>query len=487
MSTTTNLIDRDVKAAGNARHTLIVAVLAIAGTTFALLQAIVVPALPNIGRALGATSSGAAWILTANLLSTAVLTPILGRAGDILGKDRVLGAVMVALAGGTLICALAPSLPIMLLGRAVQGAGGAIYPLAFGIVRDQFPRERTAVAIGLVSSFVGIGAGLGLIVPGFILPHLSYHWLFWLPLAVIAATTPLTIVCVPRSPARNSASINWSSAALMATGLGGLLVAVSESGSWGWGSPMTVGVFAAAAAVVAAWVLNELRSREPLVDIRMTAERAVWTTNLAAFLLGVGMYASIAVIPELVELPRSSGVGFGGSAIAAGLFMLPTAAVQLAVGPCTGRIERRLGSRAQLQAGMACMLVAYVALFDAHATTLELLGPTIILGLGLGLGLSSLANLIVVAVRQDQTGVATGVNTVMRTLGGAFGAQLATTCITGTVHHGQPTDRGFTLAFGICAGALIVGVVTSLLIPRVQNSVSPMRVVVAARAARPAR
>jgi SAM-dependent methyltransferase len=215
-------------------------------------------------------------------------------------------------------------------------------------------------------------------------------------------------------------------------------------------------------------VRNELRSREPLVDMRMMAVRAVWTTNLAAFLLGAGMYASIAVIPAVVELPRSSGVGFGGTAIAAGLLMLPTAAVQLAVGPYTGRIERRLGSRAQLQAGMACLLVAYVALFGAHATTVELLAPTIVLGLGLGLGLSSLANLIVGAVRQDQTGVATGVNTVMRTLGGAFGAQLATTCITSSVRHGLPTDSGFTLAFGVCAGTAS-GIVTRC----VQNAPGP--------------
>ena len=123
----------------------------------------------------------------------------------------------------------------MLLGRAIQGAGGAIYPLAFGIVRDQFPRERIAGAIGLVSSLVGIGAGLGLIVPGFILQDLSYHWLFWLPLAVLAATTPLTILCVPRSPVQSSASINWSSAALMAIGLAGLLVAVSEATALGLG------------------------------------------------------------------------------------------------------------------------------------------------------------------------------------------------------------------------------------------------------------
>ncbi len=463
------------------RQRLILAVLAIAGTTFALLQAIVVPALPNIGHALGTTPSGSAWILTVNLLSTAVLTPVLGRAGDIAGKHRILVAVMVCLAAGTLICAVATSLPLMLVGRAIQGAGGAVYPLAFGIVRDEFPPERVAGSIGLISSLLGIGAGLGLVVPGIILHVLSYHWLFWLPLAVIAVTTPLIAVCVPPSPVRTRASINWGSAALMATGLAGLLVAVSEASSWGWSSTRTLGLFAAAAAAVVAWVLNELRSREPLVDMRMMAARAVWTTNVAAFLLGVGMYASIAVIPTLVELPRSTGVGFGSSAIAAGLFMLPTAAVQLVVGPYTGRIERRLGSRMQLQAGMACLLVAYVALLRAHATGFELLGATIVLGLGLGLGLSSLANLIVAAVRQDQTGVATAMNTVMRTLGGAFGAQLAATCIAASDRHGLPTDHGFTVAFGMCAGALVIGLLSALIIPAAGRSGAP-----AARAGAPA-
>jgi len=345
-----------------------------------------------------------AWILPVNLLSTAVLTPILGRAGDILGKDRVLTAVMVCVGAGTLICAVARSLPVMLLGRAIQGAGGAVYPLAFGIIRDEFPRERVAGSIGLVSSLLGIGAGLGLVVPGLILERLSYHWLFWLPLAVIALVTPLIARCVSSSPVRTAATINWSSAALMVTGLAGLLVAVSEATSWGWASARTLGLATASTAVVGGWVLHELRATQPLVDMRMIAVRGVWTTNLAAFLLGVGMYASIAVIPALIELPRATGFGFGGSPIAAGLFMLPTAAVQLVVGPHTGRIERRLGSRTQLQAGMACLVVAYSALAAAHATTLELIIPTVVLGLGLGLGLSALANLTVAAVRQEQTG-----------------------------------------------------------------------------------
>ncbi len=448
------------------RTTLILPVLATAGTTFALLQAIVVPALPTIQRAFGAGPGHVAWILTLNLLSTAVLTPVLGRAGDIHGKSRVLTGVMATLAAGTLIAALASSLPVMLVGRAIQGAGGAVYPLAFGIVRDELPPERVPGGIGLVSSLLGIGAGLGLVVPGFILEHLSYHWLFWLPLVVLVPTTALTARCVPPSPPRAVAPINWTSAALMSLGLGAVLVAISETATWGWASARTLGLLAAGALLVATWAAHELRSREPLVDMTMMSGRGVWTANLAAFLLGVGMYSSIAVIPALVQLPRVSGFGFGGSAVTAGLFMLPTAAIQLLVGPFCGRIDRRVGARAMLQTGMACSLAAYLILLAGHATAFELTCATIILGLGLGLGLGALANLVVRAVGSGQTGVATGMNTVMRTLGGAFGAQLAATCIASS--HGAaglPGDAGFTLAFVMCALALAVGLGAAWLVP----------------------
>jgi len=243
-------------------------------------------------------------------------------------------------------------------------------------------------------------------------------------------------------------------------------VAISETAAWGWGSPRTLGLATAGVLLVSAWVANEMRTAEPLVDMRMMATRSVWTANLAAFLLGVGMYSSIAVVPALVQLPRLTGFGFGGSAVTAGLFMLPTAAIQLLLGPFCGRIDRRAGAPRMLQTGMACSLVAYLILVVGHATPTELVTSTVILGLGLGLGLSSLANLVVRAVGAGQTGVATGMNTVMRTLGGAFGAQLATTCIASS--HGVaglPSDQGFTLAFAMCALALAAGLFGAWLVP----------------------
>jgi MFS family permease len=443
------------------RRDLVVTILALAGAVFAVLQAAVVPALPDIDHALGAGPSSGTWILTVNLLATAVLTPVLGRMGDIYGKDRMLRVVLTTLALGTLVCGLAPSLPVMLAGRAAQGAGGAVFPLAFGVLRDELEGERVAGAIGLVSSLLGIGAGLGLVIAGPIIAALGWTWLFWLPLAVLVPIAGAVVRWVPRSPVRTPAPVDYSSAALMVAGLSALLVAVSEASVWGLSSGRTLGLLGAGALLVAAWVRHELASGNPLVDMRMMALRGVWTTNLAAFLLGVGMYASIALVPALVELPRTSGVGFGGSVTAAGLFMLPTAAPQLLVGPFTGRIARRIGSRAQLLVGVALMLGAYLALTFAHDHAWELIIATGALGLGLGFGLAALANLIVGAVGPRQTGVATAMNTVMRTLGGAFGAAIATECLA----RGGSLDGDFTLAFALCAGALALGIAAVLAIP----------------------
>ena len=447
-----------------ARDLLLLAILSLAGTTFALLQAIVVPALPAIQHAFGTSAAGTAWILTANLLSTAVLTPVLGRVGDMRGKDRVLVWVLVALGVGTLVCALAHSLAVMLAGRVIQGAGGAVYPLAFGIVRDELPRERTPGAIGLVSSLLGIGAGLGLLAAGTIVTHLSYHWLFWLPLGVLAVTALAAARYVPASPVRSPGHINWLAVVLMSAGLSAVLVAVSMTSTWGWASPRTLGLAAAGAGLIALWVMVELRAREPLVDMAIMRIRAVWTTNLAAFLLGMGMYAVIVLIPELVELPRSTGVGFGASVTGAGIFMLPTTLPQLIVGPLTGRIERRIGSRAQLQIGILSVLAGYVALVGAHGTAWELYLSTAFIGIGLGLSLGALANVIVGSVNQRQTGVATGVNAVMRTLGGAVGSQLVASLIVAP-GHGAPSETGFVLAFAACAVALALGLAAAAGIP----------------------
>src|SRR3954449_7835725 len=269
---------------------LTLAVLATAGLAFALLQSLVAPALPEIQKDLGISETTATWILTSYLISASVATPIVGRLGDMYGKERFLLVSIGRMAGGVGISALASSAGPMILGRVVQGAGGGIFPLAFGIIRDEFPRERVPGSIGLMSTIMGVGGGAGIVLAGVIADNLSYHWLFWIPLVVIAFSAFATWRWVPESPIKSPGRVDWTGAALLAAGLVLVLIGVSETSTWGWGSPRTMGVIVGGVAILAWWVRVEARAADPLVDMDVMRIRGAWTTNVVAVLVGFGMY-----------------------------------------------------------------------------------------------------------------------------------------------------------------------------------------------------
>jgi EmrB/QacA subfamily drug resistance transporter len=446
---------------------IILTVLSFGGISYALLQSLVVPALPEIQSSLHTSESSVGWVLTAFLLSASVSTPIIGRLGDMYGKERLLMIVLLTLALGTLISAIASSLWLMLVGRVIQGAGGGIFPLAFSIIRDEFPNDRVPGAIGLVSSLLGIGGGAGVVFAGVVTQNLSYHWLFWFPLVLIVFTAHLTRRYIPESPVKTPAEINYRAAGLMTVGMSAILLAITETSTWGWGSPKTLGLLAVGFAVIAAWVRDELRSREPLVDMRMMAIRGVWTTNTVAFLIGVGMYSSFVLLPELVQEPASTGYGFGASVTVAGLYLLPATIAIVVVGQMSGILERWIGSRGSLIGGTLFSLACYALLVADRSAPAEIYVAAGLLGIGIGLSFSAMANLIVQNVRQEQTGVATGMNAVTRTLGGAFGGQLAATLLASNLSGGGiPTSSGFTLSFLMCLIALVAALGFALAVPR---------------------
>ena len=442
-------------------------VLAAGGMIYALLQSMVAPALPVIERDLHASATAGAWVLTGYLLSASVLTPIIGRLGDMFGKEHTLVATLVTLAVGTLLAALADNIAVMIVARVIQGAGGAIFPLAFGIIRDEFPRARVAQGIALISAILGIGGGLGIVLAGPIIDALSFHWLFWIPLALVIVVTVATVLFVPESPIKSPGRINWAGAALLAGWLVCLLVAISEGSSWGWGSARTVALFAGGIVLLVAWVMNEQRAAEPLVDMAMMRIRGVWTVNAAAFLVGAGMYSSFILIPQFVEMPRSAGYGFHADVTQAGLFLVPSTLMMLVTSPIAGRITARVGGRPPLILGSIATSLSFAMLAVAHDQRWEIYVAAGILGAGIGLAFASLANLIVAAVRPEQTGVATGMNTVMRSLGGSVGAQIGASIIAGTVvAGGLPTEEGFTLAFIAASVACGLAALASTLVPR---------------------
>jgi EmrB/QacA subfamily drug resistance transporter len=446
---------------------LTLAVLAVAALSYALLQTMVAPALPDIQRQLGASTASVTWVLTIYLLSASIFTPILGRLGDMFGKEKVLVAVLIVLGLGTLVSALSSSLAVLVAGRAIQGAGGAVFPLAFGIIRDEFPPEKVGAGIGLISATFGIGGGGGLVFAGIIVDHLDYTWIFWFALIMIVAATIATHFFVPESPVKTPARIDWVGALGLGIGLSAVLLGVSQGTAWGWGSGRVLGLLAVGLLVLAAWVRFELRTREPLVDIRMLRLRGVWTTNLTSVMVGFGMFGAYLLLPQLVEMPAAAGFGFGASVTAAGLFLLPSALVMLFAGPLAGVLGARMGARTPLLAGIVVAIASFVVFAAAHGQRWEIYLGSALNGLGIGLSFAAMAALIVEAVPQSQTGVATGMNTIMRTVGGALGAQVAASIVTAHVmRNGLPAESGFTLAFSASAVALVLALVAGLLIPR---------------------
>jgi MFS family permease len=208
----------------------------------------------------------------------------------------------------------------------------------------------------------------------------------------------------------------------------------------------------------------ETRSDNPLVDMTMMRIRGVWTTNLAAFLLGAGMYASFIVFPQFAQLPRSTGFGFGSSVVVSGLYLVPTTIGIIIFGTLSGRISARYGSKFALLTGTVFTCLAFMLLTLQHGHPYDLLVAAALLGVGIGLAFAALGNLIVQSVPPHQTGVATGMNTVMRTLGGALGGQLSATFIANNVARGLPTVTGFIDTFAMATAFLAVSLLAGSLV-----------------------
>jgi EmrB/QacA subfamily drug resistance transporter len=453
-------------AAERTHPNLTLAVLALGGLAYALLSSAVVPALPTMQHDLGTSETGITWLLTGYLLAASVGTSILGRLGDMYGKERLLLWTLLILGAGTLLAAVSSSLPLLVAARFVQGAGGGIFPLAYGIVRDEFPAEKVAGGIGMLSAILGIGGGLGIVLSGVILERLDYHWLFWMPLVAIVVAALATWRLVPESPVRTPGKVNWLAAALMSVGLSALLLSISQTTVWGWASARTLGLAAFGVAVTLLWIWVEAHSREPLIDMTMMRVRGVWTTNAAAFLLGAGLYASFIVFPQFAQLPKRTGFGFGASVVASGLYLLPATIGMTILGLNAGTISTRFGSRKALLAGTLFATASFTMLAIAHEHPYELLIAAALLGIGIGLAFAALGNLIVRAVPAEQTGVASGMNNVMRTLGGALGGQLSATFIADNMAKSLPTVTGFTETFLMATGFLLLCFGAGLLVPR---------------------
>ncbi|MDQ0964005.1 MFS family permease [Streptomyces sp. B4I13] len=442
------------------RARVVIPVLAYCGILMAVMQTVVVPLLPDLPRLTGASAGAVSWMVTAALLSGAVLTPVLGRAGDMYGKRRVLLLSFSLMSAGSVVCALSSDIGVLIAARALQGAASCVVPLSISILRDELPPQRRGSAIALMSSTVGIGAALGLPAAAVVVQYANWHVMFWVTAALGATGVALIRWAVPESPVRAPGRFDVTGALGLAAGLVCLLLAVSQGGQWGWGSTRIVGLFLGAVAVLCLWWRRQLRSAEPLVDLRLASRPGVGLSHVAALLTGFAFYANSLVTAQLVQAPEESGYGLGLSIVQTGLCLLPGGVTMLLFSPLSARISDRRGPRITLALGAAVIAAGYaLRVADSRELWMIMVGATVV-STGTTLAYSALPALILRAVPAGQSASANGVNVLMRTIGQAVSSAAVAAVL---VHHTSlldgarvPTLHGYLLAFGV-AGAVALG------------------------------
>jgi EmrB/QacA subfamily drug resistance transporter len=438
-------------------HNFTLAILTLAGAAFSLQQTMVFPALGTFQEEFGATPAWTTWVLTGFLVSGAVLTPVLGRLGDQFGKERVLLISLGLFLAGCVGAAFAWSIWSLIAFRIVSGAGGALFPLSFAIIRDEFPAEKVKVGIGLLSAVWGVGGGFGIVLSGVIVDHFSWRLLFLLGSIPVALSILLIHRYVPESPVRSPSRVDVPGALLLSGGLLSLMIVLTEGESWGWSSAPVLGLLVLSGALFALWGLVESRSTSPMVDLSMLAHRPVLLTNVATLVSGFALFSCFVLLPAFVETDPSDGYGFGASATQAGLYLLPSSVAMLFAGPLAGTIGRRIGSKWPLAGGMLVVSFAAVLFVTAHDEPSTVLVASGLLGLGVGAAFAAMAALIADNVDALEMGVAAGMNTVVRMIGAVVGGQVAAALLTAQTigDTSVPAESAFTTTFALSTVAAL--------------------------------
>lgn len=455
--------------------TAIIVVLSLCGTLVSLQQTLVLPLLPVFPEILGTTSDNASWLVTVTLLTAAVGTPIVSRLADMFGKRLLLIVCMWAVIAGSVVSALSSAFALVVLGRGLSGLGACLVPVGISIMRDHLPADRVGSGVALMSATLGIGGAIGMPLAGVIYDNLDWHALFYVSGGFAVVMLVAVYLVVPESTVRTRGRFDYAGAALLSVALTCFLLAVSKAGTWGWGSPLTLSLLTGAGLVLAAWVPWELRTGQPLVDIRTSMRRTVLLTNAASVLVGFAMFANFLTSAQQVQMPADTGYGFGLSVVSTGLVLLPGGLLMVAMSPVSAGLIRRHGARAVLIAGAVTIALGFVGRSLLHGSVLEVVVTASVASLGTALAFAAMPTLIMRAVPITETASANGLNTLLRSIGtssaSALVAAVFAASMTATASGvPAPSFAAYQLVFWAGAAAALGGGLIAAFIRRPQRA-----------------
>ncbi|WP_051716826.1 MFS transporter [Streptomyces sp. NRRL F-5727] len=417
--------------------------------TSGFLQGGIAPLLPEIGRELSVPDADLTWVISAQLLAAAVSVPVLGRLGDLHGHRKVLRWALAAVALGTLLVALAPNLPVLLAGRVLTGPLAALLPLEIALVRDRLPLALARSAIARLVGALALGTLLGGVLTGAVHELTDDIRLTLLvPAALAAACVPVSFLAIPETRRLARGRLDLPGAVLLSATMLLLLSGVAAAKDDGPGLP------ALAAVLGAVWTRVELRTAEPLVDVRALADRRVAPFFLCAFAFGVVYFGGQA--PDATFLaadPAATGYGFGLSALSISLVALPAAATAVVTSSLTARIAGRTGYVPALAVSFALVAASFLTTAALHTAIWQLVAAKILAGLGLGVALGAMPTVIAEASDPSRTGVTTALYNNVKTLGGAVAGGVMAAVLTASAPHAgaTPGESAYVTVWLLCA------------------------------------
>jgi EmrB/QacA subfamily drug resistance transporter len=471
-------MDDKVSAAGkngDGYATKVLIVLASIAIMVMYVEAMAFPSLQKVMNSYGLQypqdAALASWMITIYLVVGAVAIPVFGKLGDIYGKKKMLTIAMVLYSIAVTFTGLSrdisSSFYVLLAFRAFQGLGMSMFPLAFSIIRDEFPVERIAVAQGVISAMFGVGTAVGFVVGGFVVDNMGWQWTYHTIIPFVVLATLFVAFRIRESPIKMEAKVDYIGAAFLGLALMSFLVGVTEGNGRGWTDAVILSLFAVAVLAIIGFIIRQTDAKYPLVRPSLMKVRDIALVNVIAFMIGFGLFGAQSVIALMAQFK------FNLDPLHTGILMLPVSAISLVMGPTVGLLVKRRGPKWPVVVGMILPALGFMYLYFNHETQMDLVIGISIMGAGMSFAMVGSINMLIISTPQRETAISSAMNMIIRTSGSVVGPAVATVIIASYKHPfidpvthqflGYITDEtAYQVVFVMSAIVMAIGAIVAL-------------------------
>jgi MFS family permease len=446
----------------------VMALLALLAAFVLYVDIMLTPSLPLIAADYHVTIAQVSLVLSLYTVFGTAINPVVGKLGDIMGKKKILIYVLVIYVVTVGTTSIAPNFTELLISRTVQGIGLGIFPLAFSLVREEFPREMVPRAQGLLSAMFGAGAALGLPLGGLVANSYGWRANYHIALPFIAILTVLIYMTVRESSFKNpNAKLDYVGAAWLGVALGASVFGLSEGSTWGWTSPSVLILVFGGFGSMVPLALYERGILEPVLNLKLLRRRNVLVSNMIGIVSGMALFLAFQSITYKLELPQPSGYGF--DILQTAFYLLPLALAILIVAYPVGILISRYGVKPFLFVGSVVGAIGFLLLSTA-TSAIGIATYLVVVSAGMGVMMVATQNLLVLSVERREMGLATSLSIVFRNVGSSLGAPIAgsllstfvVTYLVGGQRVTLPTGTAFEYAYYIAVAGFAVSFVLAL-------------------------